>query len=174
MRVVSTDKLAVQVLVAVMAGVAPPVEGLTVTNEVALPGTVSSQSSLSTPDTFAGLVTNISVISPCLKFSHVYSRFVAVKTVGGPLAKYEGDSVQSPLTEGAPEAGRVILSLLSPQDLLLDRQMAVMALGQRLLEDEIEGVQDGDHPPSSLWDRRTCHPVLDSNCCPAQLDTWNI
>ena len=68
MRVVSTDKLAVQVLVAVMAGVAPPVEGLTVTNEVTLPGTVSSQSSLSTPDTFAGLVTNITVISPCLEF----------------------------------------------------------------------------------------------------------
>ena len=63
MRAVGTDKLPIQVLLAVMARVAPPVEGLTVTDQISLLGIVSSQSRLSTPDTLVSLVTTVRVIS---------------------------------------------------------------------------------------------------------------
>ena len=61
-------------------------------------------------------------------------RLVAVHTVGGVVRLDEGDAVQSLVTEVAPEAVWVVLSLQSPQDFFLDRKLAVMALGERLLQ----------------------------------------
>ena len=61
-------------------------------------------------------------------------RLVAVHTVGGVVRQDEGDSVQSLVTEVAPEAVWVVLSLQSPQDFFLDRKLTVMALGERLLQ----------------------------------------
>ena len=61
-------------------------------------------------------------------------RLVAVHTVGGVVRQDEGDAVQSLVTEVAPEAVWVVLSLQSPQDFFLDRKLTVMALGERLLQ----------------------------------------
>ena len=61
-------------------------------------------------------------------------RFVAVQAVTGVLGEDEGHAVQSPVTEVAPEAVWVVLSLQSPQDFFLDRKLTVMALGERLLQ----------------------------------------
>ena len=61
-------------------------------------------------------------------------RLVAVHAVGGVVRQDEGDAVQSLVTEVAPEAVWVVLSLQSPQDFFLDRKLAVMALGERLLQ----------------------------------------
>ena len=60
-RVVSADKLAVQVLLAVVTGVAPPVEGLTITDEVSLLWALTSHGGLPAADTFLGLVTEIKI-----------------------------------------------------------------------------------------------------------------
>ena len=56
-RVVSTDKLAVQVLATALTGVAPPVVSLTVTDQIILLRRGASKSSLATADTFLSFVT---------------------------------------------------------------------------------------------------------------------
>ena len=55
-RVVSADKLSVQVLPAALAGVAPPVVRLPVTDQIVLLRRGASQSSLATADTFLSFV----------------------------------------------------------------------------------------------------------------------
>ena len=56
-RVVSADKLSVQVLPAALAGVAPPVVSLPVTDQIVLIRRGSSKSRLATSDTFLSFVT---------------------------------------------------------------------------------------------------------------------
>ena len=55
--VMSTDKLAVEVLGAALAGVTPPVVSLPVTDQIVLLRRGASQSSLATADTFLSFVT---------------------------------------------------------------------------------------------------------------------
>ena len=61
-------------------------------------------------------------------------RFVAVQAVTGVLGEDEGHAVQLLLTQRTPEAGGMELSVQRPQDLLLDRKVAVSALGESLLQ----------------------------------------
>ena len=56
-RVVSADKLSVQVLAAALAGVAPPVVSLPVTDQIVLIRRGSSKSRFATADTFLSFVT---------------------------------------------------------------------------------------------------------------------
>ena len=56
-RVVSTDKLSVEVLATALAGVAPPVVSLAVTDQIILLRRWATKSSLATADTFLGFVT---------------------------------------------------------------------------------------------------------------------
>ena len=61
-------------------------------------------------------------------------RFIAVQAVTGVLGEDERHAVQLLLTERTPEAGGMELSVQRPQDLLLDRKVAVSALGESLLQ----------------------------------------
>ena len=88
----STDKLAVEVLGAALAGVTPPVVSLPVTDQIVLIRRGSSKSGLATADTFLSFVAgNINIyrgkmMSACL-------RFVAVQAVTGVLREDEGHSI---------------------------------------------------------------------------------
>ena len=96
-------------------------------------------------------------------------RLVAVHTVGGVVRQDEGDAVQSLVTEVAPEAVWVVLSLQSPQDFFLDRKLTVMALGERLLQhdSQLHTVTHLLHPPCSQRDRQTSQSERRSSCRPA-------
>ena len=74
-------------------------------------------------------------------------RLVAVHTVGGVVRQDEGDAVQSLVTEVAPEAVWVVLSLQGPQDFFLDRKLTVMALGERLLQHDSSQLLHTVPPP---------------------------
>ena len=91
-RVVSADKLSVQVLATALAGITPAMVSLSITEKICFIRTGASKCSLPTADTFLSFVAgNINIyrgkmMSACL-------RFVAVQTVTGVLREDEGHSV---------------------------------------------------------------------------------
>ena len=88
----STDKLSIQVQAAAMAGIAPTVVSLPITEEICLIRTGASKCSLSTADTFLSFVTgNINICRGKLMINCL--RFVAVQAVTGVLSEDEGYSV---------------------------------------------------------------------------------
>ena len=69
------------------------------------------------------------------------------------------------------------LGLQRPQDLLLDRKVAVATLGESLLQtaqDYISLTSERLNEPSSQQDRETSHPGPRSSYPPAQLRTGSI
>ena len=91
LRVVGTDKLAVQALATALAGVAPPVVSLSVTDQIILLRRGASQSSLATADTFLGFVTENKYLPRVT--SHHCLRFVAIQAVTGVLREDERHAV---------------------------------------------------------------------------------
>ena len=71
------------------------------------------------------------------------------------------------------------LSLQRPQDLVLDRKVAVATLGESLLQTSQDYISLPARPgrlyePSSQQDRQTSHPAPRSSYRPVQLHTWSI
>ena len=104
-------------------------------------------------------------------------RFVAVQAVTGVLGEDERHAVQLLLTQRTPEAGGMELSVQRPQDLLLDRKVAVSTLGESLLQtsqDYLPPQPGRNNEPSSQRDRQISHPGQRSSSRPAQLHTESI
>ena len=99
-RVVSADKLSVQVLVTALAGVAPPVVSLTVADQIILRRRGASKSSLATADTFLSFVTENKYLArvPSLMLMDCL-RFVAVQAVTGVLGQDERHAVELLVTQ---------------------------------------------------------------------------
>ena len=102
-------------------------------------------------------------------------RFVAVQAVTGVLGEDERHAVQLLLTQRTPEAGGMELSVQRPQDLLLDRKVAVSTLGESLLQisQDYFSPSHRQNEPSSPKDKQISHPEPRSSSRPAPLHTWN-
>ena len=106
-----------------------------------------------------------------------FLRFIAVQAVTGVLGEDERHAVQLLLTQRTPEAGGMELSVQRPQDLLLDRKVAVSTLGESLLQtsqDYLPLHPGRNNKPSSQKCRQTSHPGQRSSSPPAQLHTESI
>ena len=106
-----------------------------------------------------------------------FLRFIAIQAVTGVLGEDERHAVQLLLTQRTPEAGGMELSVQRPQDLLLDRKLAVSALGESLLQTSQDYLPPPPcrlHEPSSQKDRQTSHPEPRNSSRQAQLRTWSI